>query len=99
MAHNFYGSRKRFLAKHMKIGLDSFYGLFGMDSRYGGNDNGFQAFMLEHFFVRFIKSDTIGLQVLLCPLNFGVVRAAGCYELCSGSAVEEVKGMSFTHAA
>lgn len=99
MTHNFYRSGKRLLTKHMKIGFDSFYGLFSMDSRYRGNDHGFEAFLLEHFLVGFIKSNTVGLQVLLCPLSFALVRGAGCYERRTGSAVEEVKGMPFTHAA
>lgn len=99
MTYNFYRSGKRFLAEYMKVGFDSFYSLFSVDSRYGSNDHGFEAFLLEHFVVGSIKSDTVGLQVLLCPLDFSVVRGAGCYELCSGSAVEEVKGVPFTHAA
>lgn len=83
----------------MKIGFDSFYSLLSVNSRHGGNDHGFQAFLLKHFVVGFIKPDTVGLQVLLSPLEFGVVGGAGCYELGSGSAVEEMKGVPFAHAA
>jgi hypothetical protein len=37
--------------------------------------------------------------MLLCPLNLVVIWGACCYQLCSGSSIEEMKSMPLAHAA
>jgi hypothetical protein len=87
------------LAQDMEIGINGFDSLFSMHRSHGCNDHSLQAFLFEHLIIVLIQTNSKRFEVLLSPLNFFVVGCAGCYKLCPWSAVQEMSGMSFAHAA
>lgn len=79
-----------FSHKDMLVGINGFDGLLGVDSCHGGDDDGLQAFLLQHLVVVFVQAHAVRLEVDFSPLDLGVIGRAGCDQFCARCAVQEM---------
>lgn len=83
----------------MLLGIDGLDGLLGVHGCGRCDNDGFQAFLLQHIVVVLVELDSVGSKVDLGPFDLSVVRGAGGDELRAGSALQEVEGVALAHAA
>lgn len=91
--------RQGFLAENVLASLNGLNGLFSVHGGRGRNDDGLQAFVLQHVLVVLVCRDSVRSKVGLGPFQFRVVRSADGDKVCTGSTLQEVEGMTLAHAA
>ena len=83
----------------MHVGFDRFDGLLGMDRCDRRNNHSLQTLVFEHIVVGLVKCDPVRLQGRLRPLQFRIIGGTDGDQLCPRGAIEEMKGMPFSHSS
>lgn len=91
--------RQGLLAENVLASLNGLDGLFSVHGGRGSNDDGLQAFVLQHVLIVLVGRDSVRTKVRPGPFQLRVVRSANGDEVCTGSTLQEVEGMTLAHAA
>lgn len=98
-AYNVKVDAQGLLAEDVEVLFHGFDCLFCMNGGSSPDDNGLQTGVLDHVLVLGVQGHAVRFEVLLCPLDLLGVWRECSDQLRAGSAVEEVDGMAFAHAA
>lgn len=82
----------------MFIGSNGLDCLVSMHRRYQHNHCRLQTFVLDHLTVVFVDGHTVGLEVLMRPLELGVT-SAGSDQFGASCELEEVTSMTLAHTS
>lgn len=99
MTYDFELCAEGLLAQNVLASLDGLDRLLGVCCGDGCNNNCLQTLVLQHLVVVIVDLNAEGHEVLLSPLGFFRIWCEGCYKLGLGCAVQEVEGVTSTHAA